>query len=362
MYTVWVDGECIYSPVITDVDYKIISPVLTIELNKCGSFEFILPKGNRGYNLIQKLKSLVTIKEDGVSIWWGRVIEDKRDFWNRRDIYCEGILAYLLDSIVRPYDYQGDLPTLFHQYVNAHNDHADTDKEFTVEYCNVTDPNNYVHYSSTVYPNTLSEINEKLIKTHGGYLSARREQNTNYISYTEDPWGANLTDALCTQSIEFNVNLLDITEYIDATGLITVLIPLGKDNLTVASVNSGLDYIEDQSAIDLFGRIEKIQKWDDVTVASNLLTKGSAYLTENANLSVNLSIKAVDLHLVNVNTRKIKLGQLVPVESVPHGISTLFPCSKIVYHLTEPDKTEFTLGITLKGLTDKQIEYKEKGW
>jgi phage minor structural protein len=359
MYTVWVDNLCIYTPVITDLDYKIISPVWTQELNKAGSFEFTLPQGNRGYDRIQKMKSLVTIKEDNVDVWWGRVIEDKRDYYNRKQIYCEGILAYLLDSIVRPYNHQGDLGTLFNNFISWHNSRVEADKRFTVDVCNVTDPNDYVHYSSTQYPKTLDEINEKLINTHGGYLIPKRVNGVNYISYCKNPWGANMVDSLCMQTIEFGKNLLDLTEHIDARDLITVLIPIGKDNLTIASVNNNKDYLESTQAVNIFGRIEGVQKWNDVTVASNLKTKGSAYLSDNNNLIMDLTIKAVDLHLVDVDVQKIKLGQLINVVSVPHNVDTLFPCSKIVTYLEEPDKTSFTLGVTIKGLTDRQIEIKK---
>jgi phage minor structural protein len=353
MYTVWVDGECIYSPVITDIDYKIISPVLTVELNKAGSFEFILPQGNRGYSSIQKMKSLVTIREDGSDIWWGRVTDDQKDYFNRKHVYCEGILAYLMDSIVRPYDHQDDLPVLFRKFINDHNSHVDQDKRFTIESITVTDPNNYVHYSSTQYPKTLDEINEKLINTHGGYLFADRTGGVNYISYLAS------SGSVSTQVIEFGKNMLDLTEHIDARDLITVLIPIGKDNLTIASVNSGKDYLENTQAVNLFGRIERVQKWDDVTQASILKTKGSSFLTQNANLAVGITVTAVDLHLIDVDESQIEVGQQVRTVSVPHGIDIYLPCTKKVTYLQEPEKTAFTLGTTIKGLTDRQIEIKK---
>lgn len=360
MYTVWIDDLCIYSPVITDLDYKIINPVLTEELNKTGTFEFTLPKENRGYDQIQKMNSLVTIKEDGVDIWWGRVTDDEKDYKNNRKIHCEGILGYLLDSIVRPYDHQDDLPVLFRKFIDDHNARVGPrKKQFVIRYCDVTDPNNYVHYSSTQYPATLDEINEKLIKTHGGYLKAIRENGVNYLDYTVNPWSFDI-NMICPQTIEFGKNLIDFKKVVDATGVITVLIPLGKDGLTIKTVNNGKDYLENTTAISIFGRIEKIQKWDDVTVASNLKSKGQAFLNEHSEMTSNISIKAVDLHLVEEGTEKIKLGQLVKCVSVPHGIDEFFPCSKIVTHLDDASKDEFTLGVVLKGMTDRQIEL-EKG-
>lgn len=74
----------------------------------------------------------------------------------------------------------------------------------------------------------------------------------------------------------------------------------------------------------MFGRITKIHEWDDVTTADNLLTKGKAYLNDGITMSVSLKVKAVDLHLVDVNTELISIGDEVRVVSKPHDIDTFF--------------------------------------
>ena len=146
-----------------------------------------------------------------------------------------------------------------------------------------------------------------------------------------------------------------------------VLIPLGakqenesenadeQKRLTIESVNDGKDYIENETAIGLFGRIVNTYTWDDVTQANNLLTKGKKYLEDAVKMAVTLKIKAVDLHLVDVNTESIKLGDYVRVVSEPHGLDEYFLCSKIVADLQNPDKTEFTFGVNFSAMTDKQI-------
>lgn len=67
-----------------------------------------------------------------------------------------------------------------------------------------------------------------------------------------------------------------------------------------------------------------MQTWDDVTVAANLLTKGNAFLQSGIEMAVSLSIKAVDLHLLNVNTERIKLGDYIRVVSLPHKLDKYF--------------------------------------
>ena len=170
---------------------------------------------------------------------------------------------------------------------------------------------------------------------------------------------------ISSQVIEFGVNMLDITEYITAEDVFTVLIPLGAEQkdaegntigrLTIESVNDGKDYIEDANAIALFGRIWKVQTWDDVTIASNLLTKGKEILKAGIEMAVSLTMKAVDMHLLDVDTERIRLGDYIRVVSPPHKLDQYFLCSKIVIDMVNPDKTEFTLGVSFTALTDKQV-------
>lgn len=359
MYTIYADGKALYSPNLVNEGYGVISPKLTVELNKAGSLTFILPPTNLMYDSIQKLKTIITVIQDSEEIFRGRVLHDEKDFYNRKDVYCEGELAFLLDSIQRPYTFQGDIPVLFRKFIANHNEQVDEEKQFTVGTITVTDPNNYINRENSDYSTTWDAINDKLIDTHGGYLRPRYQNSIRYIDLVAEYGSAS------SQVIEFGVNMLDISEYISAEDVFTVLIPLGAEQqdddgnttgrLTIESVNNSKDYIEDASAIALFGRIWKVQEWDDVTVASNLLTKGKAYLESGIEMAVSLTMKAVDMHLLDVNTDRIRLGDSVRVVSIPHNLDKYFLCSKIVIDMVNPDKTEFTLGVTFSAMTDKQV-------
>lgn len=87
MYQVRCDDNIIYD--LRDEDLKIISPKLSVEINKTGSFDFIIPPQNPYYDSIKKLKSIITIYQDDEEIWRGRVLNDKLDFYNRKQVECE---------------------------------------------------------------------------------------------------------------------------------------------------------------------------------------------------------------------------------------------------------------------------------
>ena len=359
MYTIHVDGNLLYSPLLIDDGYLVLNPKLTLELGKSGSLTFLLPPNNPLYDGIQKLKSIVIVYQDSEEIFRGRVLHDEKDFYNRKNVYCEGELAFLLDSQQRPYSFQGDIPDLYMEFINSHNAQVEEGKRFYVGEITVTDPNNYINRSNVYYNNTWDEISDKLIASHGGYLRPRLRDGKRYLDYVKAYGKVN------SQVIEFGVNMLDISEYITAEDVFTVLIPLGFEQtdsdgnstgrLTIKSVNSGKDYIEDDAAIALFGRITKTQEWDDVTVASNLLTKGREFLNSGIEMAVTLTMKAIDLHLADVEVERISLGDYVRVISLPHKLDKYFLCSKIVIDIVSPDKTEYTFGVTYTTMTEKQV-------
>ena len=61
MYTIYVDDEVLYSPLLANEGYQIINGKVTTELNKAGSFKFTTPPNNVMYDKIQKLKSIVKV-------------------------------------------------------------------------------------------------------------------------------------------------------------------------------------------------------------------------------------------------------------------------------------------------------------
>lgn len=363
MYTISADKELLYAPNLNNKSYSVLEPKLTVELNKAGSLEFKLPYGNNKYESVQKLKSVLVVEQDGEEIWRGRTLSSETDFYKQKHLYNEGELAYLLDSIVRPYSHSGGVEEYFRFLIEQHNEQVDKFKRFQIGKVTVTDKDNndYIVRANKNYPDTFSELSDKLLNNLGGYLKIRCEDGRRYLDYLAEPGEKN------TQVIQFGVNLLDLNEYINAEDVFTVLIPLGvqdqseedseeKTRLTIASVNDGKDYIEDETGIKLFGRITKKEIWDDVTLPENLKEKGTDYLKAGIEMAVTLTIKAVDLASSGVQAEWIKVGDYVRVISIPHDIDTYFLCSKIVYDLSDASKTEYTLGVSFGSLTDRQAE------
>lgn len=367
MYQVFCDEELLYDPRIKE--RTIISPTLDLEVGKNGTFSFQIPITNSLYNSIQQKLSVFRVsqrdKYNGTYIekelFRGTAFSEKINFYKVKQVDCEGELSFFNDTIVRPYSYEGNVKNLFEQYVNNHNKQVNNSKKFYPRRCTVTDPNNYITRANINYPSTKEEMGEKLLDILGGHFeSGQLENGGRYIDYLSE------YEKISSQTIEFEKNLLDIKQFIKTEDVATRIIPLGKKNeetgeyLNIKSINNGLDYIQDDAAVELFGVTEKTVFFDDVTVKENLLSKGRKALENYINKTVSIELNATDLHNLDVNIEAFHVGEYVRVISKPHGLDRFFLLSKLHLVLDNPGSCAITLGAVFKSFTEKQIELEKK--
>jgi phage minor structural protein len=355
MYTIYINDRVLYSPLLCNEGYIIFSPALKLSLNKAGSFSFTIPTSNPEYGNIQKLKTVIKVYSDSEMIFEGRVLHDEANYYLMKQVYCEGELSYLLDSIVRPYSYTGSIKKLFTKLIDEHNNQVDSEKKFSVGNITVKAKasTGNITRSTSLYPNTFDELTEKFPNSMlGGYLKIRHENGNRYLDYLEE------SGPISSQNIEFGNNLLDFSEYVSADEVFTVLIPLGEKNeneeyLTIKEVNNGKDYIEDETGVKLFGRICKKVEWSETKTADTLLKNAKEYLESGVQMAITLTVNALDLHLLNVDTESIHIGDMVNVISEPHGLDSLFQCTSITLDLSEPNSSEYTFGYAYSSLADR---------
>ena len=358
MYKVYCDEYLIYDTRLSQLN--LINPSLSLELNKTGSFTFTIYPSHPYFSRLNKLKSIIKVYQDDYLLFRGRILNDKQGWHNEKQVTCEGELAFLLDSIQRPYDFMsGGLHTtvsdLFTFFINNHNLQVEEEHQFRVGRITVTDPNNYIVRADSNYTNTWDSINNKLIDSLGGYLWVRHETDGNYIDYLAD------FNTISSQAIEFGKNLIDLSKTTKGEDIATAIIPLGAkigdgenaQRLTIESVNSGIDYVNNQNAVDAYGWIYKTVIWDDVTDASNLLRKGNQYLASAINLLVSIELSAVDLSAIETDISAFHLGTYINVITTPHDLNALFLVTKLSLDLTTPKNNKLTLGTSYSTFTEK---------
>lgn len=345
MYSVYVDGYPLYEPRMSDQFY-LIGPSLKQTTNLPGELSFSIPAEHTNASVINRLSSRVSVFKDDSLIWVGRPLESETDIYNTTQWICEGCLAYLCDTIYRPFEFQGSPTDLFTSILNNHNAQVNENQMLSVGVVTVTDPNDYINRSSIEYLSSWDVLKTRLLDTLGGYLILTYPNGQPTLN-----WYATPPDT-STQVIEFGQNIQEYARTVYASETYTACIPLGaKDEndvrLTIESVNGGKDYITSTLA-DTLGYIYAPSDevtWDDVTIPANLLSKAQAWLTNlGTKYKERVNIKAVDLHNTDANIEAFQFMDNVLVRSTPNGLSASYILTQITIPLNDPSSTSITLG------------------
>lgn len=318
-------------------------------VNAVDSFTFTIYPDNAGYNKLKPLTTSVTVTDDstGKDIFIGRVLKcpDSMDEQGLicKSVTCEGRLGWLYDS-VQPYaEYKVvGIRTVLASFISKHNTQVGDDKHISVGQVTVTGENNYTY--SVNWVSTMDAISEQLVGKFGGEIQLRDQNGKVYIDYLEHIGHG--TDT----KIELAVNLKTISREVDETSVITRLYPLGtkltdsEKRLTIGSVNGGKDYIEDSALVAKYGVISGTQTWDDVTQASILKTKATAFLKSANKAKKQYKITAVDLSTIDMNFEQFELGCWYRIVNPLMGIDEDLRIIGITINLDSPEQSELTFG------------------
>jgi hypothetical protein len=318
-------------------------------INAVDSFSFTIYPNNAGYNFLKPLTTAVKVYDEniGKDIFIGRVLKcpdsmDERGLICRK-VTCEGRLGWFYDS-VQPYvEYKMvGISTVLSSFLSKHNAQVGADKRIELGQVTVTASNNYTYTAN--WDKTMNVIADKLIGKFGGEIQLRDKDGKVYLDYLE-----NIGHGTDT-TIELAVNLKTISREVDETAVITRLYPLGakltdsEKRLTIGTVNGGKDYIEDSSLVAKYGIISGTQIWDDVTLASNLLSKGKEYLKSVNRAKVQYQITALDLSRIDKRFEQLELGCWYRVKNSIMDIDEDLRIVGISIDLDNPQASQLTFG------------------
>lgn len=368
-----------------DETLKLNNPVLNLELNKSGTLTFGINPDHPNRDQILPMASEIWVYEDDTVYWIGRPLSIEEDFDMMAEVTCEGILGYLLDTQMTPFDFTGNnsikgtdcIRQFLSILINNHNARVgqgsnwQSQKRFYVGNVTVTDSNNNLARSSEDFKSTLETINEKLLETHGGFLRVRISGSTRYIDYIE-------TFGAATQPILFGENLLDLSKHTNADSIYTCVIPLGAEigdtgqrvdlanysppasirseiyrlthggakttSTATTTVPYRVGYIYDRRGFEKHGYIYVVQTWDDVTLQENLALKAAEYIGTVSVLGTMIELSAVDLSQISVDYAEFHIGEIAQVVSLPHDVQADYQITQMTIDLYNPANSSMVLG------------------
>ena len=361
MYRIICDSYVLYDPRLPDL--FVFQPELTQKKNEPGELTFTIPKEHPHYGVLEKLKSRIKVYRDDTLIWVGRAIEDERDLYENRKVVAEGFLAYLLDSILRPFTMDGTAAEIWDYILTQHNGQVNVNQRFVL---GNSDLSGSVSIAIKDYLSAWQVLKTSLLDPLGGYLIVRFDETENLVlDYLTD------VPDTSTQRIEFGENLIELLLSKNASETYTACIPLGASlrdvdpesesdaRLTIASVNEGQDYLIDTALAAEYGVIFApigSTTWDEISDASILMNQGRDWLSgTGARFKQTIKLTAVDLHNADANVESFQFLDKVVVSCGALCPEETYVLSELSIPLNNPASTGIVLGDSRPSLIGEEI-------
>lgn len=335
-------------------------------INCIDSFSFEIFPNNNGFNELNEFKTLISVYNAKRNIYefQGRVLQIKPSMTDKglisKSVVCESFLGYLQDTEQTYVVERNWTPLeLLTHLLTIHNEMLVDEPEKHFKVGNVFSTENI--YVGIQRESTWDCIMKKIIEKIGGEIQLRIESDGMYIDIIEERGATRIT------TIELSKNMKSISKESDPSSYITRLIPLGakltdsdgnetEERVDITSVNDGLNYIEDVTAIERFGIHIRHEYWDDVHEPQILKTKAINFLTDNNKVLQKYSITAVDLALLGIDIDYINVCDYYPVKNKLLGINdTLRVITKTIDIINESN-VSVEIGDVIKSLSDIEIE------
>ena len=361
MYRILCDSYVLYDPRLPDL--FVLEPDMTQKKNEPGELTFTIPKEHPNYGVLEKLKSRIKVYRDDTLIWMGRAIEDERDLYENRKVVVEGSLAFLLDSILRPFTMDGSAADVWEFLLSQHNAQVNVNQRLSLGNCDLAGS---VSIATKDYFSAWQLLKTSLLDSLGGYLIVRFDEYENLIlDYLTD------VPDTSTQRIEFGDNLIDLVLSKNASETYTACVPLGavlRDidpesdsdaRLTIESVNDGQNYLIDRALATEYGVIfapSGLTTWDEITDPTILVNRGRDWLNgTGARFKQTIKLSAVDLHNADANVESFQFLDKVVVSCGTLCPEETYVLSELTVPLNNPASTGIVLGDSRPSLIGEEI-------
>lgn len=343
----------------TEHDSPRINGTVKQGINVINSFTFTIYPNHKGYSALHPFTTKVVVVNTKTqkNEFIGRVLMLKPRMDNNglisTKVVCESELGYLNDSLTTYAEYHDiSVRDFLKILIENHNSQVGEDKYFQV---------GVVEFESNLYrflgyEKTFVAIKDKLIDRLGGELQIRYENGVRYLDYL------NAIGEVKTTDIRLSKNLITIEQEQDPSAIISRLIPLGNklddtdERLTIASVNGGVNYIDDEEAIAKFGIIVGSETWDDVSLATNLLSKGKEFQKENNRIKKAHKLSALDLSLIELDLDSFEVGNHHPVINPLMNIDETLRIIEKAISIENPQSSTLTIGDKFIDIKDYQLQ------
>lgn len=369
MYRIDYERNGVVYPVLRPVDnvYKISSGSYHRETNGAGKLTFAVRFHHPSLLFFRRYEGIVSLYDDWLLLFRARIVDIKTDHFGSCYVECEGVLAFLNDTIVPPYTFNEHssihpiadtgiscrYPLFIEELIGMHNAMSPQSHQFAfIDETGGAYSDLKFTTSSQSYDTAWTNILTKGLNNIGGYLEVRYTDIENQLVLRSS------ITRRSTQSIRQGVNLKSLRIGSDGEPFATSIYPISKytdengkqQTIGVASVNDNVDYIDNPGAVSQYGRIVRFVQYEGISSPLELKRIATAdlvnkYLTRPTVYEV----EAVDVTNID-QTAPLEVDTLVPIISTKPEVNTVELLNVMDVDLVNPQNLQLKFNDSVRSL------------
>lgn len=369
MYRIEYERNGIVYPVLHPIDstYKIVNGSYHRETNGAGKLTFAVRFHHPSIRYFRRYEGIVSLYNDWQLLFRARIVNIETDHFGSCSVECEGVLAFLNDTIVPPYVFNEHssihpiagtgiscrYPLFIEELIGMHNAMSQQSHQFA--FINETGgaySDLKFTTSSQSYDTAWTNIQTKGLNNIGGYLEVRYTDTENQIVLRSS------ITRRSTQSIRQSVNLKSLQIGSDGEPFATAIYPISKytdangnqQTIGIASVNDNVDYIENIEAVNRFGRIVRFVQYEGISSPLELKRIATADLVAKyLSRPTVYEVEAVDMTNINLAS-PLEVDTLVPIISIEPQVNTVEPLNVMDVDLVNPQNLQLKFNDGVRSL------------
>ena len=236
MYRMLYNDSFLFDPF--DETRIVSSASITTNVNAASYLDFTIAATHPLYNTIEQRSGTITLYSDNEKLFQGQITAIDMDMDGNKSVTCSSALDWLKDVQLRPYstdqaecneyEFKLDkapdaLDAYFQWLIDQYNARNKDNRYFTINVNQAADltNRNIVYFASTSPRSVADAIEEDILKTFGGYLVLRYEDDQLILDLYSDIHEMN------EQVIDYGENILDISRSESTDNQYTAVYPIG---------------------------------------------------------------------------------------------------------------------------------------
>lgn len=237
MYRMLYNDSFLFDPF--DETRIVSSASITTNVNAASYLDFAIAANHPLYNEIEQRSGTITLYSDNEKLFQGQITAIDMDMDGNKSVTCSSALDWLKDVQLRPYstdqtecdeyEFKLDkapdaLDAYFQWLIDQYNAQNKDGRYFTINVNQAADltRQSIVYFASTSPRSVADAIEDDILKTFGGYLVLRYEDDQLILDLYSDIHEMN------EQVIDYGENILDISRNESTDDQYTAVYPIGK--------------------------------------------------------------------------------------------------------------------------------------